>query len=423
MDVFGKKEIAALQQRNAELETLMTPELRDIDKARKLIGTLNEAISEQRAEIETRNETIKDLNAQITAKKAQIVTFDDEILVQEFGIYEPRYDFKDSLQYKDKLEVIRSEQKRAIKNGNAVIGSTTWTVNGDAATGRKMVNDTEKLLLRAFNSECDDVIRRVKYSNIGASINSIERSASIIGKLGATMSILVTGIYIELKRQEAYLAFEYQQTKEREKEEAREAREQMREEAKLAKEIEEARKKIDKEQKQYQKALRDIIDQLGVASPSEKTALLEKKAELEEQLGEIEISLKDIDYRATNQRAGYVYVISNIGSFGENRYKIGMTRRLDPMERISELGDASVPFNFDVHAMIFSNDAPSLENALHRAFEQNRMNMVNARREFFDVTLEEIESVVLANYDKTVDFAKVPDAEQYRVTQKMKELS
>ena len=140
---------------------------------------------------------------------------------------------------------------------------------------------------------------------------------------------------------------------------------------------------------------------------------------MEAQLGKIDKAMKDLDYREANQRAGYVYVISNIGAFGEDVYKIGMTRRLNPQERVDELGDASVPFNFDVHAMIFSDDAPALENALHKAFENKKVNMVNQRREFFHVTLDEIKKVINDNFDKTVEFKDVPDAEQYRITQTM----
>lgn len=141
---------------------------------------------------------------------------------------------------------------------------------------------------------------------------------------------------------------------------------------------------------------------------------------MENQLLDINKALTDIDYRQANMKAGYVYVISNIGSFGENIYKIGMTRRLNPQERIDELGDASVPFNFDVHAMIFSDDAPALETALHHAFENRKLNMVNSRREFFHVTLDEIKEVIKSNFDKTVEFIDIPDAEQYRVSKKMR---
>ena len=151
-------------------------------------------------------------------------------------------------------------------------------------------------------------------------------------------------------------------------------------------------------------------------SDEERASLLEKQNDMIDHLDDITAKLEDIDYRQSNQKAGYVYVISNIGSFGEGVYKIGMTRRLDPMERVYELGDASVPFMFDVHAMIFSDDAPKLEAALHRAFADRRVNMVNNRREYFRVSLEEIKSVVLENHDKTVEFKEVPDAQQYRET-------
>ena len=142
---------------------------------------------------------------------------------------------------------------------------------------------------------------------------------------------------------------------------------------------------------------------------------------MQTQVSKIDKNLADIDYREANQRVGYVYVISNIGSFGENIYKIGMTRRLNPQERVDELGNASVPFNFDVHAMIFSKDAPALENALHHAFDDRKVNMVNKRREFFNVSLDEIEKVVKENFDGSVEFEKTALAEQYRETLKIKQ--
>lgn len=147
--------------------------------------------------------------------------------------------------------------------------------------------------------------------------------------------------------------------------------------------------------------------------------MLEKKSEYESQLMDLDKAKQEVDYREANQKAGYVYIISNIGAFGENVYKIGMTRRLEPMDRIDELGDASVPFDFDVHALIFSDDAPALEAALHKAFDTRKVNMINQRREFFRVSLDEIEAVVKKNYDKTVEFIRIPPAEQFRMTQKI----
>ena len=123
--------------------------------------------------------------------------------------------------------------------------------------------------------------------------------------------------------------------------------------------------------------------------------------------------------REANARAGFVYVISNIGSFGPGVYKIGMTRRLEPMDRIKELSSASVPFDFDVHAMIFSDNAPELENILHKTFENKSVNRINLRKEFFKVNLEEIEQVVKENFNNTVKFTKVPAATEYRQTQEI----
>ena len=299
----------------------------------------------------------------------------------------------------------------------AVNGNTDWQVNGSAAKGRKMVSDTQKLLLRAFNTECDELVSKVKYTNFDSSLNRIYKSASAISKLGSVMNISISSAYLTSKATELRLAFEYQQKKQEEKEAQKAARAELREAAKLQKEIEAQRKKIEKEQTHYQTAYEHLLKQLE-QSPDD-AALLVKKAELENKLQDIDKAIKDIDYREANQRAGYVYVISNIGAFGPDVYKIGMTRRLDPQDRVDELGDASVPFNFDVHAMIFSDNAPALEAALHRAFEDRKLNMVNTRREFFHVTLDEIKDVVKKNFDKTVEFVDVPDAEQYRISLKM----
>lgn len=323
------------------------------------------------------------------------------------------------MDYKERLAEVRARQKDLIKDKKAVSGATNWTVNGNASQGKKMVSDTQKLLLRAFNSECDELVSKVKYTNFDASLNKIHKSAEAISKLGTTMDIAITRKYLDLKVKELRLAFEYQQKKQEEKEEQKAARAEMREAARLQKEIEAQRKKIEKEQTHYQTAYEKLLRQLE--EDPDNIDLLAKKSELENQLTDIDKAIKDIDYREANQRAGYVYIISNIGAFGENVFKIGMTRRLDPQDRVDELGDASVPFNFDVHAMIFSDDAPALETALHKAFEDRKLNMVNTRREFFNVTLDEIKEVVKKNFDKTVEFIDVPDAEQFRVSQKMKQ--
>ena len=428
-----KAEIEELKQENIRLQdelshaqSLLTPEMQNAQKLHERIGKLNAQkstlennIKDIESDITQRRSNIEQLDLEIKNREKQIIDLDDEILVQDFGLYRPHYNFANALDYKEKLAEIRSRQKALIKNKDAVTGNTNWQVNGSVSKGRKMVNDTQKLLLRAFNTECDELISKVKYTNYDASLNRIYKSAEAISKLGTIMDISIKHAYLNLKVEELRLAFEYQQKKQEEKEAQKAARAEMREAARLQKEIEAQRKKIEKEQTHYQTAYDHLMKQLEHSPDDE--ALLSKKAELENQLKDIDKAIKDIDYREANQRAGYVYVISNIGAFGPDVYKIGMTRRLDPQDRVDELGDASVPFNFDVHAMIFSDDAPALETALHKAFEDRKLNMVNTRREFFHVTLNEIKDVVKKNFDKTVEFIDVPDAEQYRISLKMQQ--
>lgn len=370
-------------------------------------------------EIASLESKIASSTEELKQRKSQIIELDETILLQEYGLYSPIYDFANSEQYKGRLDTIRTEQKNMILNKTAATCSHIWTVNGSEAQGRAMTNQNIKQIIRCFNDECDILISKVKFNNVTAYKEKIYKSADVLNKMNTKNAVSLSSDYIELKVQELQLAYEYAMKKQQEKEEQRNIREQMREEARLQKEIEEARKDIEKEQRHYTNALIRLNKQIESCNELEREVLLEKKEEIEKHLSDLDMAIKDIDYREANKRAGYVYVISNIGSFGENIYKIGMTRRLDPMERVDELGDASVPFKFDVHAMIFSDDAPTLEASLHHAFENKKVNMINGRREFFRVTLDEIENVVKANYDKTVEFIKIPQAEQYRESQKL----
>ena len=416
-----KAELEKATKRIEELEAMLTPEMRTAmrlsDEIKRLQGEIDDANIEL---LETQKERAE-ATAEVKILKGQIITFRDDVLVQDFGLYEPRFDFANSSKYKDALKSCRDRQKAKIKDIQAAANKTSWTVNGSSAKGKKMVRETTKLLLRAYNGECDEIVRKVKATNINQSIDRVYKSAETINKLGTTLGISIPRQYQALKEEEVRLAYEFAQEKEAEKEALREAREREREERKLAQEIAAERKKLEKEKKQYLAAYKSITDRLESASEEERADLESKAEELKAKLQDVDVAFENVDYREANQKAGYVYVISNIGSFGEGVYKIGMTRRLDPMERIKELSDASVPFNFDVHALIFCDDAPKLEAALHREFENRKLNIVNQRREFFRVSLAEIEEVVRENYDKTVEFAETPDAEQFRTSEKMRE--
>lgn len=424
-DIFKAKKNQELTARVAELEALLTPELREyqsltkkIEDARAELGAIEKQSAEaQEKLIQERQEQaaeLAELHNRIQTARSELIITDEEVLMQTVGLYTPRFDFANSTAYKEQLVLVRQRQKDMVKNGEAVTGNSSLTYEGNLKKGQKIVHDTQKLLLRAFNLECDDIVSRVKFNNIETSEKRISSAKATISKLGKMLGIEIQEPYAALKIDELHLAYEFQVKKNAEKERLKQLRAEERERAKLEREIEEARKKIEKEQKHYSNALQKIIQQLSTAKPGETAALEEKKVELENQLGELGNALAQVDYRAANQKAGYVYVISNIGAFGEGVYKIGMTRRLEPMDRIDELGDASVPFDFDVHALIFSENAPALEAALHHAFEDRKLNMVNTRREFFRVPLDEIKEIVRKNYDKTVEFVDVPPAEQYR---------
>lgn len=425
MGLFGqsKKDIQAeneaMKYEIYRLRSLLSPEHAEADslmqRVQELRSTCANIENNINYNVSVRNSLLSEidrLNWEISDKKHQIISLTDDISLQEYGLYTPTFVFANSDLYKAELTKIRDAQKQCIKDGSACYGSNDWTVNGNAATGRAMVNDMKKLLLRAFNVECDDIVANVKISNLDKSVERIYKTSEQISKLGKIMSISISHRYIALKIDEVKLALDFQQKKQEEKDRLKELKEQQREAAKIQKEIEEERKKLAKEQAQYQNALSRIMEQISKDESNED--LIAKKIELENQLGEIGKAIEDVDYRSANQKAGYVYIISNVGSFGEGVYKIGMTRRLNPQERIDELGDASVPFEFDVHALIFSEDAPGLEAALHHAFEHKKVNKINSRREFFRVPLDEIKREVRKNFDKTVEWINFAEAEQFR---------
>lgn len=382
---------------------------------------LNETISKNKDEIinlENRKNTIlkeiDKLNLNVVDLKKEVNLFNDILELQSYGFYEPKYGFENSTVYKQKLDEIRKRQKDIIKNKKATNHNLNWDISGDRKKGKEFILDTIKLTLRAFNNECDNIISKANFKNVESSKTKIEKVFETLNKLTDMQQVSIKKSYLNLKIEELYLKYEYECKVQEEKEEQQMIKERMREEAKALKELENAMKKIEKEETHFNNAIQDINKKISLAQDNEKNKLIEKLKELEAKLEEIEKSKQDIANREKNTRAGYVYIISNIGSFGEDVYKIGMTRRLEPMDRVRELGDASVPFKFDVHAMIFSEDAPSLENALHKKFENKSVNKMNLRKEFFKVSLEEIEKEVNMNHNAVVEFTKIAEAIEYR---------
>lgn len=366
-------------------------------------------------DIEKKNELIRKLEQKIKELDQSIIKLEDEELLQSFGIYTPKYDLTNSQQYKERLKEIRDKQKEMVRKKEATNHYDNWQLDGSTQKGKVLNNNNIKLTIRAFNNECDAIVSSVTFNNITSMERRIKKAYDTLNKVNKHSKIEIKKEYLALKLDELFLAYEYKQKLEEGKEEQRRIKEQIREEQKVLQEMKKAREKVEKEEKHFSQALDDLYSKIMASSNDEERNILEEKIkELEQQLEEVKKIKVDIENREQNTRAGYVYIISNIGSFGENIYKIGMTRRLEPIDRVKELSSASVPFGFDVHAMIFSDDAPTLENSLHKAFHHKRINLVNSRKEFFKVSLEEIEEVVKNNHNKTVEFTKLAEAKEFR---------
>lgn len=414
-------QLAKLHAKYTQLQALITQiGAMDVVNVQNLVDQEKVRLATVREETQRSERELAALAQRSTDLQGQILIWEETVLLESFALYEPRFKLTTSQDYKARLDSVRDRQKVMVKNAQAATGNMQWTVNNSQAQGRKLVNDMIKLVIRSFNNEADACVANVKFDNVELGEKRILKSFEACNRLGKIMSVEISGIYLDLKLDELYLAHEFQIKKQEEKEEAKRAREELREQQKLEQEIRSAREKIAKERKHFTAAMRDLQARLEQAqSDEERSALLLKLAEIEAGRAELESEEKLIDYREQNAKAGYVYVISNLGAFGEGVYKIGMTRRLEPMERVDELGDASVPFWFDVHAMVFSNNAPALEAKLHDHFASGRLNKVNGRKEFFRADIAEIERIIRENYDAVVEVTHEAAAEQYRESLRM----
>ncbi|WP_244337354.1 DUF4041 domain-containing protein [Streptomyces seoulensis] len=367
-----------------------------------------------RKEADRHRKDVVDAERRLAELQARIVNADETAMLQEAGIYAYRHALHDAIAYRSRLDTLQNEIKALARAGRAVQAATDWTVNGSKREGQKMVRDFSKLMLRAYNAEADYAVRSMRPHRLSSLVDRLFKSRETIAKLGATMHIRITDEYHSARVRELELTADFLQKKEEEKEAQREARAREREEAAVQRELDRQREKLNKELGHYQAALerlRERCDAAGVA-------------EMEAKLAEIEDALQDVDSRAANVRAGYVYVISNIGAFGDRMVKIGMTRRLEPLERVYELSGAAVPFRFDVHALIFSKDAVGLETELHRQFASKRVNQVNSRKEFFYATPAEVRNALQRCAGQhLVEFTEEPLALEWRAGRRMGEAS
>lgn len=355
----------------------------------------------------------KSLEVRCASLKEELSVLELDSLVGMVSI-DP-YDGLKSDEVKNRLTMLRGQQDELVKSGEALRISNPTAKKSE-------LNYQKKQILRCFNAECKSLIEGVTVKNVDTVRAKIQRSFETINKIFDVDGVFISPEYLALKYEELSLVYAYMVKEDEEREQRRAIREQMVEEEKVRREIERQKQKLEKEETQFNNEVKKLTTYLQKAKDdAERQLYMEKISDLEEKLKALEADKDNVLQREQNTRAGFVYIISNIGSFGEDVYKIGMTRRLEPMDRIAELSSASVPFPFDVHALIFSDDAPTLENILHQYFNEKRINRVNLKKEFFQVDLDEIKKVVLENHNATVKFVDIPPAEQYRETVRLKE--
>lgn len=378
------------------------------------VGSLDDThLTKIAGEIQQATTTLKTLQADADDLRKRIVGMADEFAMEEVGIYRRRYDFEDPQTFKNAVEACVERQKQMVRDGTACSCATTWLVEGSEAKGRKMAQEQIKLMLRAFNGESDAAICSAKATNFPALHKRILKAFEAINKLGATKQTSISSAYLQLRLDELQLSYELELKKAEIRQKQREARRQIEEEARVERELEEAQRKAEKDEQEKERSLAIARQQLAEEHGKHNEKLQQLVAKLETELSEaIDRKAKAIA-RAQLTKSGHVYILSNIGAFGRDLFKIGMTRRLEPLVRIDELGDASVPFPFDVHAMIYSENAPALECALHTHFADRRVNLVNMRKEYFRVTMDEIRVAVEKLFGQITILIE-PPATEYR---------
>jgi chromosome segregation ATPase len=360
-----------------------------------------------------KTEIEKDLGTirqELSNLKASLIETEEIAMLQEVGIYQYSTVLESSVTYAEKIKEIEVEiKKRNLVDGGAIEAANEWIVNGSASEGRKVIKEFSKLMLRAYNGEVDDAIRTLKPYKMQAAIDRVDKVEKSIEKLGKTMSITINDTYHQLRISEIKLTADYLEKKEDEKEKQKEEKLRLKEEEKAQKEFEREKEKLNKELMHHQSIL-------VKANESGNAKVIEVE---NQKIAEIQSGIDGVEERSANIRTGYVYVISNIGSFGEEVMKIGLTRRLDPEERIQELSDASVPFKFDINALIFHTDAVSLEKQLHQELEKLRVNKVNLRKEFFRVTPTILKELLTKlSTENILTFNEKAEAPEWRISAK-----
>jgi len=381
----------SLQRKNRNLENFIQQQRKNAISARELREE-REVLNHEWSELDAAHERLAPIEA-------------EEELVIAVGSLQ--FEFDDSDKYKEAISSLKSQQKEVVR-GKRHIEGPTLSYNGDKKFHTKLV----KLVLLAYNAAADDARHSVKWNNYERIMNRFDKQRETINSL---TPLQITKEFHDLKVREIIYTYHREELRQKEKEERKELQAQMREEAKAEREIEQARKQTERDAKIAAKAVADAEARLASASEQERAGFKAQLELLQQQLLDANSANTRALSMAQQTRRGHVYVISNVGSFGENVYKVGMTRRLIPEERVKDLSDASVPFPFDIHAMIEAEDAPALESELHRMLGDMRVNRINKRKEFFSVRLSEIKNIV-RQFSPDAEFIDFAEAREYRET-------
>ena len=351
--------------------------------------------------LEAENSGLKKLISELESSDSAYVELNDDRVLQNVGIYRYHHPLETAVQFQDRLSQIQSGIAEVVKSDKAIVKSNMFTFDNSLAKGRRMTDDLGKLMLRAYNSEVDNSIRSLKAGNVLTAKKRVDATRVAIARLGRMMEMRISDAFHDLRIEEIELTSDWLMKKQEEREIERENRAALREQRKVEQELAEERDRLDKERAHLVNAL-GALEAAGSTDP-----------ELQNRLAQLDDAIAQNDYRVANIRAGYVYVISNVGAFGPGVVKIGLTRRLEPIDRVNELGGASVPFRFDVHTLYFSEDAVTLENELHKHFALRALNLANSRKEFFFATPAEVRAVLEQKVGNLLEYKEAADATEY----------
>ena len=388
-----REEINALQEKNSKLEKAISSQERKLSRCKELYKSVDYSISN------FFNSDVPFANCKLSVQDfndLELIIPSVELKLHCMDIKSLRMAFKENEKQIDK--VLEQYSARYTTKANTAIYN---------------------LMIIALRAELQNILYNLKYEKLDKSIEDVKTISAKYLKIAGEGNQSIVGTLTKFIGEIEYLfinavkiEYNYYVKKEQARQEQQALREQMRQEAAERKALEEERKKVEQEESKYQAEIDRIKNQIENATASEIELLNAKILELQVKLSDV-VTKKEEITSLQNGKAGTVYIISNLGSFGENVFKVGMTRRIEPQDRVNELGDASVPFKFDVHSFIFSEDAVSLENKMHRILENNRVNKVNPRKEFFNISIDELEKIVY-EIEPTAEFTKTMLAEEYR---------